>query len=178
VRINSGIIVNAATIFILVGIGALCVKEAYPPASSVPETSRARESQIGVGKQLPQFAKYDWHSHKETLLLALRDGCHYCIDSAPFYRKLAELEGSDAIGNAHILAVFPDSHEVVSKLLESEQLKVESIPSVDFQVLGISGTPTAALVDQAGKVLAVWVGELNTNRQQTLLDKLRSESQQ
>ena len=107
-RMSPAIIVNGASVLAFVGIGAFCVKEAYLPLSSrASGTSEHRESQLVVGKQLPLVAKYEWHSHKKTLLLALRNGCHYCEDSAPFYRTLAGLESSGAIKNVHILVTSP-----------------------------------------------------------------------
>jgi thioredoxin-related protein len=172
-RITSAVIVNAATVLVFVGIGALCFKEGYLPLGF--RANKASE-RLAVGKQLPAFEKYDWRSHRETLLLVLRDGCHYCADSAPFYKRLTELESSRAINNFHILAVFPDPDDVVSNLLKLEQLKLESISSVDFGKLGVTGTPTAVLVDQSGKVLDLWVGELDDKGQQTLVNKLRSGS--
>jgi thioredoxin-related protein len=170
----SSVIVNTATILTFVGIGVLCFKAGYLPLNFGASNASKR---LAVGKNLPAFQKHDWHSHRETLLLALRDGCHYCKDSAPFYKKLTEFERSGAIKDFHILAVFPDPSEIVSDLLKSEQLDLDSISSVDFEELGVTGTPTAVLVDQSGRVLELWVGELSDIGQQTLIDKLRSGSQ-
>jgi thioredoxin-related protein len=136
----------------------------------------AWSAQMAQAKPQP-FEKHDWRSHRKTLVLALRDGCHYCKDSASFYKRLSELERSDAIKDFHILAVFPDPSEIVSDLLKSEQLDLDSISSVDFEELGVTGTPTAVLVDQSGRVLELWVGELDDKGQQTLVNKLRSGSQ-
>ena len=172
-RIRSTIIVNVATVLVFAGVAAICIKEVYLH-SGPPRASESSNARIVVGELLPPVAKYDWHSHRQTLLLALRDGCHYCERSAPFYRRLAALESSGVFRNVHILAVFPDGAGIVSKVLESEQLRVESVSSVDFHVLGVSGTPTAVLVDQAGKVLDVWRGELDASREQTPIDRLRS----
>jgi hypothetical protein len=144
--------------------------------SRTPSTRQQQGSRIAVGQQLASFGKYDWHSHTTTLVLALRKGCHYCEDSAPFYRKLTDLENSGEIKNAHLLAIFPDSLDDVRNTLQSESLVLESIPSFDFGVLGIEGTPTAILVDNAGKILDVWVGELSLSQQRTLLDALQFKS--
>ena len=38
----------------------------------------------------------DWRQSKQTLLLAVSSGCHFCTESAPFYKQLAEA-GSDPI---------------------------------------------------------------------------------
>jgi hypothetical protein len=169
-RISSAI-VNTVTILIFVGVGALCFKEEYLPLKA---GARNASHGLAVGKTLPPFERRDWHSHRETLLLALREGCHYCRDSAPFYKRLTELERSGAIKDFHILAVFPDPREIAGSLLESEKLDLDFVSSVDFKALGITGTPTAVLVDKSGKVLDLWVGELNDIEQQTLIDKLRS----
>lgn len=171
----SSVIVNTATVLIFAAIGVLCFKEGYIPLNSGASSASKR---LAVGRNLPAFEKHDWRSHRETLLLALRDGCHYCSESAPFYKRLTELEHSGAIKNFHILAAFPDSQEIVTALLESEKLDLDSVSSVNFGELGVTGTPTAVLVDQSGRVLELWVGELNDIGQQTLIDKLRSGSQQ
>ena len=62
---------------------------------------------VKVGDQLPSLPRYDWNAHDRTLVLALKDGCRFCEESIPFYRKLAELERSNQI-DAHLIAVFPD----------------------------------------------------------------------
>jgi hypothetical protein len=61
---------------------------------------------VKVGDQLPGLAAYNWKAHSRTLVLALRNGCHFCEESMPFYRKLAEMEKSNQI-DAHLIAVFP-----------------------------------------------------------------------
>ncbi len=50
---------------------------------------------VKVGDQLPSLPAYDWKAHDRTLVLALRNGCRFCEESIPFYRKLAEMEKSN-----------------------------------------------------------------------------------
>jgi hypothetical protein len=77
----------------LVVIALACVVGYYfwqahrTPQSPLPES-------VKVGDQLPGLAVYDWKTHPRTLVLALRNGCHFCEASMPFYRKLADLEKS------------------------------------------------------------------------------------
>jgi hypothetical protein len=166
--------INVATVLVCIGIGGFILREAYPPQASKAIGGRGSQGhEIAGGQQLPRLAGYDWRSHKRTLVLALRDGCHYCEESAPFYRSMAALERDGRFGDIHILAVFPDHPAVVNKVPESEQLNVEAIPSIDLAALGVIATPTALLVDQAGMVLSVRVGELNESQQQVFLDALR-----
>jgi hypothetical protein len=62
------------------------------------------------GDRLPQLPDYAWSSSPRTLILAVRDGCHFCEESAPFYQKLAELKKEGRI-NASLLMVYPPRAE-------------------------------------------------------------------
>lgn len=48
------------------------------------------EASVERGDPLPSIPDYDWKSHKRTLVLAQRIGCHYCENSVPFYRELTD----------------------------------------------------------------------------------------
>src|SRR5205085_12578264 len=45
-----------------------------------------------VGSTL-SLAGMNWAKNKQTRLLVLRDGCHFCSDSAPFYQRLVKEQG-------------------------------------------------------------------------------------
>ena len=78
--VNIGVIVlGAAVLFFLVK-----TYRASRDASQALQEPR-------VGDQLPVIPGVDWKVNDRTLVLALRKGCHYCEDSMPFYRKLAQL---------------------------------------------------------------------------------------
>jgi hypothetical protein len=112
-----------------------------------------------VGDQLARLPAYDWKAHEHTLVLALRNGCRFCEESIPFYRRLAELEKSNHI-DAHLIAVFPDDPAAVRQLLETQRLAVEAFPGIELTQLKVDGTPTLILVDRQGRVSKVWIGEL------------------
>ena len=114
---------------------------------------------VKVGDQLPSLPAYDWKAHDRTLVLALKNGCRFCEESIPFYRKLAELEKSNQI-DAHLIAVFPDDLAAVSQLVETQQLAVEAFPGIELSQMKVEGTPTLILVDRQGRVSKVWIGEL------------------
>jgi hypothetical protein len=82
------------------------------------------------------------------------------------------MERNGQIQASHVVAIFPDSLDVVQKTLQKEELSLDSIPSVDFQLLKVSGTPTAILADQNGRVMKSWLGELKDAQQQELLASL------
>lgn len=112
-----------------------------------------------VGDQLARLPAYDWKAHEHTLVLALRNGCRFCEESIPFYRRLAELEKSNQ-NNVHLIAVFPDDAGAVRRLMETHQLAVEAFPGIELSQMKVEGTPTLILVDRQGRVSKVWIGQL------------------
>jgi hypothetical protein len=56
------------------------------------ESAQVAPEGPAVGTVLPALPGYNWQQHSETLLLAIRKGCHFCEDSMPFYRKLLQAE--------------------------------------------------------------------------------------
>jgi hypothetical protein len=142
----------------LVLIGLACViGYHYLQARRTPENPPPISPK--VGDQLARLPAYDWKAHDRTLVLALRNGCRFCEESIPFYRKLAELEKSNHL-DAHVIAVFPDDPAAVRQLLETHQLAVEAFPAIELSHVKVDGTPTLILVDRQGRVSKVWIGEL------------------
>jgi len=146
------IVTNLVVIALACVIGYRFWQSRRAPQYSPPDS-------IKVGDQLPTLATYDWKAHRRTLVLALRDGCHFCEASMPFYRKLADLEKSKQI-DAHLVALLPDDPAVVRQLERTQQLAVEALPGVDLSRVKVDGTPTLLLVDQQGRVSKVWIGQL------------------
>jgi hypothetical protein len=126
-----------------------------------------------VGLRLASLPGYDWHSHDRSLVLALRKGCHYCEDSMPFYRKLVGLAHSKQI-SANLLAVFPDDALVADEEMKSDGLSMDVSSGVVLGELDVSGTPTVILVDNQGRVLRDWVGELSTSQQDQVLEAMKN----
>jgi len=114
---------------------------------------------LKVGDQLPSLSAYDWKTHDRTLVLALKQGCRFCDESIPFYRKLAELEKSNQI-DAHLIAIFPDDPGAVRQLVDTHQLAVQAFPGIELSQMKVEGTPTLILVDRQGRVSKVWIGQL------------------
>jgi hypothetical protein len=114
---------------------------------------------VKAGDQLPGLLAYNWKAHDHTLVLALRNGCHFCEASMPFCRKLADLEKSKQI-DAHLIAVLPDEATAVRQLEQTQELAVEALPGVDLSQVKVDGTPTLLLVDRQGRVPKVSIGQL------------------
>src|SRR5260370_13262580 len=90
---------NVVVILLAVVIGSVFLMERFAAPGPGP-------NEVKVGDQLPGLHAYNWNAHERTLVLALRNGCHSCEASMPFYRKLTQLEQSNQIG-VHPIPVFP-----------------------------------------------------------------------
>ena len=160
------IITNVAILLFVLAVGGAYLKAQFWPAP--PPTL----PQVKVGDRLSALPGYNWASHSHTLVLAVRRGCHFCEESAPFYKRLADLETNHQLEDTHILAVFPDDPKVAADTLRSEGLTLDFRPSADFRRLKISGTPTAILTDRQGQAVKVWIGKLPSQEEEALIETL------
>jgi hypothetical protein len=143
---------NIAVILLAVVIGSVFLRDRFAILGPGP-------NEVKVGDQLPGLHAYTWKAHERTLVLALRNGCHFCDESMPFYRRLAKLEQSNQI-DAHLIAVFPDDPAAVRQVVETQQLAIEVVHGIELGQVKVQGTPTLMLVDEQGRVSKVWIGEL------------------
>ena len=119
------------------------------------------------GDRLARVSGMDWSRHKRTLVLALNSGCHYCDESASFYRTLVREQkgrGPTSDGLA-IIAVFPNDADAVQRFLRNDQLALQSIASVPLAAWGVVATPTILLVDSNGRVDRSWLGVLTPQQE-------------
>lgn len=125
------------------------------------------------GKTISQFktAGQQGASYRR-LVIALDTKCGYCVDSIPFYHRLADLQRNSG-GQLHVLALFHEG-ESPGQYLQSNQLGVEAVDGVDFEALGVGTTPTMILVDGAGTVKDFWVGKLSEEGQEQVMKTLLS----
>ena len=157
---------NIAIIFVAIMIGVVLVSKYYlaPKSSALPKNKTVP---VGTKLVVPDI---DWAKNGHTLVLALNEGCRFCSESAPFYKRLV----TEAIGkNIQLVAAFP--HPVVTgkKYLENLGVKISDTRQMDFKSIGVSGTPTLLLADSEGKVTASWVGKLQPEKESEVIAQFR-----
>jgi hypothetical protein len=104
-----------------------------------------------------------------TLVLALQRGCRYCDESAPFYRRLwQQRSGSEP----RMIAVVPGDKTEVTKYVEELGVLVDGIVNVSLSDIQVSATPTLFLVDRSGRVSNVWIGKLDGNRENEVIQRV------
>ena len=148
---------NIIVIVFAVVVGSVFLKDRMAPLA--PEADAVK-----AGDKLTNLDGWDWGGHDQTLLLGLRKGCHFCEDSAPFYRRLIAQQQQGG-SNSTIVAVFPDGADAVKEVVESEGLGVPALAGVPLETLKISGTPTLLLVDKSGTVVNAWIGMLSPRQE-------------
>lgn len=134
-----------------------------PAPLTTPETSSPSATNLSA-------LKVDWKQSSQTLVLAVSSTCHFCSESAPFYKTLASNKG-----DTRIVAVLPQSVEEGRKYLNKLGVAVDDIRQVRLNEIGVSGTPSLVLVDNSGVVKNLWLGKLSVEKERIVLDAVRKQ---
>ncbi|HKD79163.1 MAG TPA: redoxin family protein [Candidatus Angelobacter sp.] len=111
----------------------------------------------------------NWQANNRNLVFAVSTTCHYCTESADFYRKLVEQCRQQHV---HTVAVLPQSQAEAQVYLGGEGVTVDEIRQAPLSELDIAGTPTLVLVDQTGIVKHVWEGKLPSAEEEDVVTTL------
>jgi hypothetical protein len=122
------------------------------------ESAAPRKALIGQTVTLPgvQFT-----AQSRTLVLAISTTCHFCNDSAPFYKDLV----AKSQGRLRIVAVLPQPLSEAQPYVRDAIAPSVQVVSSRLDSMGVTGTPTLLLVDSNGKVQQAWVGKLDDQGQ-------------
>src|SRR5215468_10181178 len=145
-------IANVAVIVVALAVGYVVLGR-YVAAYRTPRS-------VAAGDHLAAIPNFDWKEHRHTLVLALNSGCHFCIQSVPFYQMLADGRERQQSGT-DLVAVFPNDPAQVWQFVAEEKLRIRSLPAVRLEQLHVNATPTLILVDRNGRVERTWIGVLN-----------------
>lgn len=121
-----------------------------------------------MGQSFAQVPGVSYESSPQTLLIAMSTRCHYCTKSLPFYKQLIEAQRTNSQAT-HVVAVFPNPEAEVRQYVQQNNLNLETIAGLDFGALNISGTSTAILIDNDGKVRDFWIGKLLQDQEQQVI---------
>jgi hypothetical protein len=111
----------------------------------------------------------DWKDNHRTLLVALRQGCHFCEESAPFYQRVVR-EASQR--DVRVIALLSQPTSGARLYLESIAVPIRDVRDVELKALNVSLVPTLILADDQGRVTGVWQGKLDTTGEASLFAAL------
>jgi len=143
---------NVAILMVCLLVAVIGVKKFLLSDSGGDTGGAAKGAQISI-------AGVDWSRADRTLVLVLNTHCHFCRDSAEFYKKLLPEASAQKM---QIVAVLPqppqESRQYLASLgISMSSVGVQQAPMEDAQA---SGTPTLILANNNGQVVRAWVGKL------------------
>jgi hypothetical protein len=161
----SRLLQNVANVGIIIVVIALLsvlirdrIRTAMPPEPPV----------IKAGDSLGSLLT-DYHGPRARhLVLALSATCHFCSDSAPFYRRLV-MSAVEHGSADRLIAVFSQPPEVGKAYLNQWDIKITNVVQADYSQLNVVATPTLILVKSDGKVERVWVGKLTPDLEREVI---------
>jgi hypothetical protein len=112
----------------------------------------------------------DWGKNGRTLILAISTRCHFCAESAPFFKRVEKERPRDV----KLVALLPQPVEEARRYLDGEGVHVDEVRQASPQSIGVAGTPTLLLVDARGKVSNVWRGKLQPDDEEKVIATLRN----
>ncbi|PYP86441.1 MAG: hypothetical protein DMF61_13225 [Blastocatellia bacterium AA13] len=136
-------------------------------------TSAPEMKEVAVGDKL-SIPNVSWEKSRRTLIIVLAQGCHFCAESAPFYRRLTEEVKKP--GDVRFMALLPQSRTEGQKYLSDLGIPIQDIEQADLGSINVRGTPTLILVDNSGIVTASWVGKLEPDKEADVINKLQCEN--
>lgn len=134
-------------------------------------TSRGVQREL-VGRTL-SLDGINWKSNHKTVILVLSPTCGYCRASAPFYQKLSSQRKAREF---KLVAVLPTSVEQSTAYLADDlKIPTDQILQVLPTRLNITGTPTLLIVNDEGRIVKAWKGQLPPPIEREVFNNLQSQ---
>ena|SRR5579863_1721628 len=155
------IAVNVSILCAFIMVAALAAQRFWSARSPKSDPS------IGTKISLPGV---DWSKSNENLVLALSTTCHFCSESAKFYKKLVPAAVDRGVS---VVAVLPQPFVAGQSYLEGLGVSVPTVLQSSLATIDVSGTPTLLVVDANGKIRKAWVGKLSPELEEQVMASLR-----
>lgn len=156
---------NVAIIVVAVLLGVTLTRNFILTDSAPP--ARAADVKLGAKLALPGV---DWAESERHLVLVLQRGCHFCTESAHFYRRL--VGGAAGRSDLRLIAALPQGVGESRQYLQEIGVVIDEVRQAAPSSLGARGTPTLLLVDASGAVTDAWVGKLSPAGEEAVLRRL------
>jgi thiol-disulfide isomerase/thioredoxin len=135
-----------------------------------PAADQAVRVQPTVGKKV-NLTDVDFSEKTRTVVLALQTSCHFCNESAPFYKRLVEETKGR---NIKLVAVFPTTVEDSERHLTELGVTGFEVKQAPISDLDASGTPTLIITNDKGEVTNFWIGKLPAEKETEVINQLNS----
>ncbi len=154
------VIANVAIIFVAISLGLILISRTIR-SYRVTTSESINTGQVNAQKiQLPGV---DWSKNEQTLVMAISSTCHFCTESAAFYRDIR------ARTRVHTVAVLPQSVNEGRNYLSNLGVQVDEVLQAPLNSIDVSGTPTLMLISHDGTVIRTWIGKLPPDLEKEVL---------
>jgi hypothetical protein len=159
---------NVAIIFVAILLGGVLVKRYILEPQDIASLAFSSNQSSAQKIDLPGV---DWSKSGKTLVMAISSACHFCTDSAPFYRRVAETHSG-----VQLVAVLPQTVDEGAQYLRKLRFDVDKVVQAPLLTIDVSGTPTLMLVNADGAVIGKWVGQLSAAQEADVLNQVKSDN--
>ncbi|MCW5962160.1 MAG: hypothetical protein KIS76_18515 [Pyrinomonadaceae bacterium] len=161
-EITANVSIILVALLIGVGVAKNILFDVPPPPPSIER----KQPDVGAEIDLPGVL---WNEDRPTIILALKKGCRFCTESAPFYRQLREISN---LKNIRLLAVLQGPIEQSSEYLKELDLDGIEVIKTSLDAIQVSGTPTLIVTNGHGEITNVWLGKLTETEEREVLKLL------
>lgn len=154
------VIANIAIIFVAVSSGIVLISRTV---KSYRATVTQSTNAPSIKDQKIQLPGVDWSKNEQTLVMAISSTCHFCTESAAFYRDIR------ARTHVHTVAVLPQSINEGRSYLSNLGVQVDEVLQAALSSIDVNGTPTLMLVGRDGTVIRAWIGKLPPESEKEVL---------
>jgi len=158
------LVANIAIILVAVSLAVVLVKRFV----FTPRNENTVQSNVGTKLSQPDI---DWTKSNKNVVLMLSNTCHFCTESAPFYKRLVQEQTQR--GTFRLTAVLPQPVSDGQKYLNGLGVEINEIRQLSPGGIRISGTPTILLDNSAGVVTEEWLGKLPPEKENEVLSRLQ-----
>src|SRR5262249_34264823 len=119
---------HIAIIIVAILIGIVLVKnyllpDSKPKSNASNKTAIASNTgEVGIVGKVISLPDTNWEKNGQTLVLALSTGCHFCTESAPFYKELVQKRAKQ--GNIRLVRLCTTSVRITDGLSQSNQVRL------------------------------------------------------
>ena len=162
------LVANVAIILVAITLVAVLAKRFIFTRGNQTETTD--QVQSNVGTKISQL-DIDWSKSDKNLVLMISNTCHFCTESAPFYKRLVQERAQH--DTFRLAAVLPQPVSDGQTYLNKLGVDIPEIKQMSPGAVRIRGTPTLLLVNSAGVVTEEWLGKLPPEKENEVLSRLR-----
>jgi peroxiredoxin len=124
--------------------------------------------QISAGTKFA-LRNVDWRGNQRNVVFVISTTCHFCTESAAFYRELSRL---CKLHNVRTIAILPQPLEASREYIKSLGVEFDEVRQAGLSELEIYGTPALLLIDNQGVVRNVWIGKLPDRAEKEVTAKI------